>query len=211
VDAVNERVDVTLAAAWRVIQQQHSAVPDTAISIVATGLQAPCGAASWRAATDEGTTPDIVLSVDQLREGAESVFTALLHEAAHGIAVTTKAKGTTNGRKHTIRYVVIAEQLGLDAAEIGDRGYAFTTLTPAARTAYAGVIGQLAIALDQVAPTNPTSPPLGHAGTHVITVYQRPTADGGSWIGVNVCLRCEPQTSESSPRRTFSINTACPQ
>ncbi|WP_143446382.1 hypothetical protein [Kibdelosporangium aridum] len=213
VDAVNERVDAVLAAAWRAIQHQHSAVPDAAVRLSVTSPQAPCGAATWRTAADDGRTPDITIGTEHLRDGAEAVFTALLHDAAHGIAAATiKGKDVAqDGRTHTVRYAVIAQQLGLDAVEIGDRGYAATTMTPTTRTAYAGVIDQLATALAPLRSTSPTFPPVGHSDTVRITVYQRSAGDGSCWIGVHVCPRCEPDTAESTARPAFSVDATCPR
>lgn len=46
---------------------------------------------------------------------------------------------------------------------------------------------------------------------HSIHALTRAADNGGTWFGVGVCLTCEPEDDERSPRKTFSAGAPCPR
>lgn len=104
------------------------------------------------------------LSADTVREGAEAVLTAVLHEAAHILCwVRGQTDTQTRGRYHTRVWLVAAEEVGLlwQQDELGGReqtGFAGATLSIEARAAFRHELELLEKAIPTVLAALPERP-----------------------------------------------------
>lgn len=103
-----------LAAAWADIQRHHPELPDLA-------------------------APESLIGESSSACGAGLSFERLLHEAVHGIAAARGVRDTSRaGRYHNLRFLAIAEELGLDHPEEPhpSSGFSLVALTPETRRRY---------------------------------------------------------------------------
>jgi hypothetical protein len=72
------------------------------------------------------------------------VLGTLLHEAAHGLADRRRITDTSRGgRYHNRRYSQLAEELGLQVAQVHPIGWSATPVPDATTDCYADVLGDL--------------------------------------------------------------------
>ncbi|WP_433733519.1 hypothetical protein ACQP0C_15030 [Nocardia sp. CA-129566] len=72
----------------------------------------------------------------------------LLHEAAHGVAVTGDIKDTSRqGRWHNTQFRELSEELGLQLDHDDDHGWSVTTVPISTRLVYRGQLDELDLAL----------------------------------------------------------------
>jgi hypothetical protein len=135
---VTAQWEQAVAAAWHAIQAQH---PDlTGVPLTSRGA-GPAG-------------DDYVPMDDDLPAGMVTL-TALLHQAAHGLAAVRDVRETSNrGYYHNRAFATLAEEVGLDVADAGGRGWQRTTLAHGTAERYAEQVAQLTAAF----PDNASSP-----------------------------------------------------
>lgn len=145
---------LALEATWASIARRHPELPE-AVIVVASGTggrkatQARWGhfaALRWIQGDDQ--LAEVLVAGEGLARGAEPVLATLLHEAAHGLAHVRGIQDTSRqGRYHNRRYKALAEELGLDVAEVGAIGWSSTILRPATVQTYWRELKKLQAAL----------------------------------------------------------------
>lgn len=152
-DVVASALVATIERAWASIISRHPEVPAVVV-VVAAGSGGRRGelklghfaASRWEAAG--GQLPELLVGGEGLRLGALEVLGTLLHEAAHGLGLARSIVNTSRGgRYHNRRYRALAEELGLDVAQVGSIGWSDTSVRPATADAYAGVLADIEQAL----------------------------------------------------------------
>ena len=145
----------TLEDAWTAIRAQHPEVPAVQI-LVGQGSRQRGGpllgyfaADRWQAAAHHGElVHELVIAGEGLALGADDVFTTLLHEAAHALAVARAVSDTSrDGRYHNAQYRQLADELGLNVQRDPAFGWSITTLGPTTRARYAESIDAIAAAI----------------------------------------------------------------
>jgi hypothetical protein len=136
-----------LEHAWARIRARHPEVPE-AVLVVASGgagrrlKWGHFAAGRWQQAGDHH--PEVLVGGEGLARGAREVLATLLHEAGHGLADARRIPDTSRGgRYHNRRYAVLAQELGLEVAQVGAIGWSATTLPEATATLYAPVLAEL--------------------------------------------------------------------
>jgi len=137
-----------LERAWAQIRARHSQVP-AAVLVIAAGSQGKrlkwghFAAGRWNRA--DADCPEVLVGGEGLRRPAAEVLATLLHEAAHGLAHTRGVQDTSRqGRYHNRRYRALAQELGLEVAEVGTIGWSATRLPEDTADRYADVLADLA-------------------------------------------------------------------
>lgn len=150
-----------LEAAWSAIQERHREVPAVVVTLGAGSVGVPAGAlklghfAARRWVTREAdpsgmsaTVAELFVGGEGLGQGAESVLTTLLHEAAHGVADVRGIQDTSRqGRYHNRRFKALGEELGLVITQTPPIGWSGTELAPGTAEEYAEELEELALAL----------------------------------------------------------------
>lgn len=147
-----------LGATWRQIQRRHPDVPDVVITVGAGRERSAVklghfAAAAWQNGT--GAVAELFIGGEGLQRGAAELLATLLHEAAHGVALTRKIKDTSRqGRWHNAEFRALAVEVGLTYPADGARpdgysslGWSGATLGDDAAARYAGQIERLSAAL----------------------------------------------------------------
>jgi hypothetical protein len=136
-----------LEHAWAAIRARHPEVPE-AVLVVASGSSGRrlkwghFAAGRWQHA--DGQHPEVLVGGEGLARGAREVLATLLHEAGHGLADARGIPDTSRGgRYHNHRYAALAQELGLEVAQVGGIGWSVTTLPEATAAAYAPVLAEL--------------------------------------------------------------------
>lgn len=114
-----------LAAAWTDIQRHHPELPNLA-------------------------APESLIGESSSACGTELSFERLLHEAVHGIAAARGIRDTSRaGRYHNRRFLVVADELGLDHAEQPhpSSGFSMVVMRPETKRRYRSTIERLQRAL----------------------------------------------------------------
>lgn len=124
-------------------------------------------AARWEA--DGGELPELLVGGEGLRRGALDVLGTLLHEAAHGLGLARGIQNTSRGgRYHNSRFKALAEELGLDVAQVGAIGWSDTTVRPGTAAAYAGVVADIERGLVLWRRAEPERGGRGAGGTNLV-------------------------------------------
>jgi hypothetical protein len=147
-----------LEAAWTAIRAAHKDVPEVILVVASGGRQTRDGLMKFghyahgrwglKAAAKGDKLPEVLVSGEGLQRSASDVFETLLHEAAHGLAAARGVKDTSRGgRYHNEKFRALAEELGLQVATMGSRGWTATSLSEETRKRWKGTIGALNKAL----------------------------------------------------------------
>lgn len=113
--------------------------------------------------------PEVLVAGEGLVRGAEPVLATLLHEAAHGLAHVRGINDTSRqGRYHNRRYKLLAEELGLQVAEVGTIGWSSTTLREATIQTYRRELARLQAALTLYRRAEPTAGGTGSKSTNLL-------------------------------------------
>lgn len=157
-----EQLVSALSAAWRAIQARHPDVPDVVLTF-GSGADRRRSSAKlghfarrqWvrpAAAGPDGAAPagkneyvhELLVSGEGLALGPVEVLGTLLHEAAHAAAETLGITDTSDeGRYHNRRFATLAEEMGLQVAEVGRVGWAATSVPDATAETYRDQLEQL--------------------------------------------------------------------
>jgi hypothetical protein len=91
---------------------------------------------------------EVMISGEGLARPAAEVFSTLLHEATHGLALTRGVADTSRqGRWHNRRFAELAEVLGLTVTCTKQFGWSACTMTPATVNRYAADVARLGSAM----------------------------------------------------------------
>lgn len=145
------RLLAILEDTWTAIRRHHGEIPPVVI-IIASGTgtrQARWGhhaPARWHHTGTEHA--EVMISGEGLRRTPPEVLGTLLHEAAHALA---SARGITDtsrqGRYHNRKYASLAAELGLEAKEDTQFGWAVTTVPAPTAQRYQTQLAALADAM----------------------------------------------------------------
>ncbi len=145
-----------LEEVWTEIRRRHPDVPPVIVTVGSGSLGARPGklrlghyaAARWRPAVpDVDAVPiaELFVGGEGLAHGPVDVLGTLLHEAAHGVAVTREVKDTSRaGAYHNARFRGLGEELGLHIERDPAIGWSLTTVPDATAAAYATEVEQTA-------------------------------------------------------------------
>jgi hypothetical protein len=134
--------------AWRDIQMHNPDVPRAMIIVGSGGRQAPTlygHFAPDRWASEGASVHEVLLVAEHLNRGAEAVFTTLLHESVHGIAVARGIKDCS-GKRHNKRFAGLCLEVGLVPPEKPSKALGFSAATlsyEAVHETYPGTIANL--------------------------------------------------------------------
>lgn len=151
-DATGDPLYAALSATWRAIQARHPEVPDVMVTL-GSGTLGQRGAVRlghfaenrWQRGENGPELHELFIGGEGLRAGPAAILGTLLHEAAHGLATVRGIPETSNrGYYHNKRYKALAEELGLEVADAGARGWQDTSVAPASQREYAAQLAQLA-------------------------------------------------------------------
>ncbi|SUA73662.1 Uncharacterised protein [Nocardia otitidiscaviarum] len=151
-DTITGLLVSALETTWVKIRHLHSDVPD-AVLTVGSGSMSGNGLtlghfAPHRWIRGEYELHELFIGGEGLQRGATDVLGTLLHEAAHGIAVTRGIKDTSRqGRWHNQRYRALGEELGLYLAQHPKLGWSLTTVPDATTRRYDSELEELNLAL----------------------------------------------------------------
>jgi hypothetical protein len=102
----------------------------------------------WQPAGPGELVHELLVGGEGLARGPADVFTTVLHEAAHALALARAIADTSrDGRYHNQRYRQLAHELGLEVRRDAQLGWSTTTLAPATRAHYRPVIAAIADAI----------------------------------------------------------------
>ncbi|MFJ4657618.1 hypothetical protein ACIP5Y_40685 [Nocardia sp. NPDC088792] len=134
---------------WDGIRGRHPDVPEAVVAIASGSpgrgravRRGHFGPDLWSRA---GTAmPELFLGAEGLAAGNHDVLGTLLHEAAHGIALTREVPAVSDGgRYHNSKYKTIAEEIGLTAERHARTGWSVTLLPDGTLGEYRRAIGIL--------------------------------------------------------------------
>lgn len=144
-----------LEDAWQQIRARHLDVPRVQI-VIGHGsgrggglLLGQLAAERWQPAGHPGAlVHELLIGGEGLARGPVDVFTTLLHEAAHALAIARDVADTSrDGRYHNQRYRQLAHELGLHVQRDVQLGWSTTSLPPATRAHYQAAITAIADAI----------------------------------------------------------------
>ncbi|MQS18005.1 hypothetical protein F7Q99_39110 [Streptomyces kaniharaensis] len=154
------RIITALETMWAAIQARHPHVPD-AVVITGSGLPSKKSKAKrsayqkyghltpdqWADPENTGRRPELFVAGELLERGGEAVLETMLHEAAHGIAVTRSIVDCSSDglRWHNRKFAELAREVGLEPPKRAAQTYGFSdaVLLPATAAAYASAIRKL--------------------------------------------------------------------
>lgn len=146
---MTKRVETAVAAVWQTIRDTHPDVPDVVTKPASAGSRPHTHAAEFitRGRDDQ---PWLVIDPDRL---AADPLGALLHTAAHAIAWARGVSDTSReGRYHNRTFRLVSEEVGLEVADPGSRGWEDTTPTEETRGHYDAPVQTLIQALAERPP-----------------------------------------------------------
>lgn len=147
-DQQNSTILAALESGWEAIRKHQPDIPPVRI-ILASGMQRGVykkrghwWAKQWREGEEEAH--EVLIAGERLADGAEQVFTTLMHEAAHALAFAREIKDVSRqNRYHNTRFKAFAEEIGC-AVEKNDRfGHVTTGPSPVAWELYSEEIAAL--------------------------------------------------------------------
>ncbi|WP_330179648.1 hypothetical protein OHB26_24775 [Nocardia sp. NBC_01503] len=151
-DTITGLLVTALENAWAAIRSHHPDVPNVVLTVGSGsvgGSELTLGHfAPDRWVRGEYELHELFIGGEGLQRGAIDVLGTLLHEAAHGTAVTRGIKDTSRqGRWHNERYRTLGEELGLLLAQHPKIGWSVTTVPDSTRDQYRDELNELAFAL----------------------------------------------------------------
>ena len=144
-----------LEHAWQQIRARHPDLPRVQI-VIGQGSGHRGGLLLGQLAPERWQPPgllgelvhELLVGGEGLARGPADVFTTLLHEAAHALALAREVADTSrDGRYHNKRYKILAQELGLEVQRDAQQGFSTTSLTALTRARYQPAIGAIAAAI----------------------------------------------------------------
>ncbi|QIS02347.1 hypothetical protein F5X71_08435 [Nocardia brasiliensis] len=134
--------------AWAGVRSRHPEVPDVMITIAAGSVGrrgvrlGQFGPDRW--VHGDARLPELFVGGEGFVDGPREVLATLLHEAAHGVALTRGVKDTSRGGAyHNGKYREIAVELGLSVDRSKGSGWSDTAITDRAVDSYRTQIDKL--------------------------------------------------------------------
>ncbi|MFF0613263.1 hypothetical protein ACFYUD_31805 [Nocardia tengchongensis] len=151
-DTITGLLVTALENTWAAIRSQHPYVPNVVLTVGSGstgGSELTLGHfAPNRWVRGEYELHELFVGGEGFQRGAVDVLGTLLHEAAHGVAVTRGIKDTSRqGRWHNERYRALGEELGLTLTHHDKIGWSLTTVPDQTRELYRNELDELAFAL----------------------------------------------------------------
>ncbi|SUA80440.1 Uncharacterised protein [Nocardia otitidiscaviarum] len=151
-DTITGLLVTALENTWAAIRTRHPDVPEVVLTVGAGsigGSDLTLGHfAQNRWVRGEYELHELFIGGEGLQRGATEVLGTLLHEAAHGVAVTRGIKDTSRqGRWHNDRFRILGEELGLTLTQHSKIGWSLTTVPAQTRDHYREELDELAFAL----------------------------------------------------------------
>lgn len=154
--AIPGTFEETLQRAWDAIRRRHPDVP--AAHVVSRpvdshrgrgkGSGSLCPHTRW-AINPAGKPATVEIAFVGSVATPEECLAVLLHDAAHGLAAARLVRDTSlEGRYHNRRYKELAAEVGLNAQDFGNEGWALTTLSPGGTASYREEVVRLERAID---------------------------------------------------------------
>ncbi|MEU1207378.1 hypothetical protein [Nocardia sp. NPDC005825] len=137
--------------AWAAIRSRHPDVPEVVLTVGSGSIGSDLTLGHFapnRWVRGEYELHELFIGGEGLRRGGAGVLGTLLHEAAHGVAVTRGIKDTSRqGRWHNERFRALGEELGLTLEHHDKIGWSLTTVPDKTRELYRAELEELAFAL----------------------------------------------------------------
>ncbi|KIA61250.1 hypothetical protein [Nocardia vulneris] len=150
-DTITGLLVSALEHTWAAIRSRHPDVPEVVLTVGSgsTGSDLTLGHfAPNRWIRGEYELHELFVGGEGLQRGAADVLGTLLHEAAHGVAVTRGIKDTSRqGRWHNERFRGIGEELGLTLNHHPKLGWSLTRVPADTERLYRDELDKLAFAL----------------------------------------------------------------
>ncbi|AYF78033.1 hypothetical protein D7D52_34165 [Nocardia yunnanensis] len=151
-DTITGLLVTALENTWAAIRAHHPDVPDVVLTVGAgstgTSEMTLGHFAPNRWIRGEYELHELFVGGEGLQRGAAGVLGTLLHEAAHGVAVTRGIKDTSRqGRWHNERFRALGEELGLTLAHHDKIGWSITTVPEQTREVFRDGLEELTYAL----------------------------------------------------------------
>ncbi|MBF6329795.1 hypothetical protein [Nocardia transvalensis] len=140
-----------LESTWAAIRARHPDVPEVVLAIASGSTPAGLNLghfAPHRWVRGDYELHELFVGGEGLNRGPVEVLCTLLHEAAHGMAVTRGMKDTSRqGRWHNRRYRDLAVELGLTVDADPGHGWAVTSVSDITLIRYRPHLQELSLAL----------------------------------------------------------------
>lgn len=140
---------VAVETTWEAIRQRHPDVPAVIVTMASGGLttdfvkRGHFAVDAWMRGED--AAHELFIAGEGLALGGAAVLATLLHEAAHGAALTRGVQDTSRqGRYHNGEFKKIAEGFGLAVERDPSIGWSLTTVSETTVELYAAEIARLA-------------------------------------------------------------------
>ncbi|WP_458690454.1 hypothetical protein [Nocardia tengchongensis] len=151
-DTITGLLVTAIENTWATIRAHHPDVPEVVLTVGAgstgTSEMTLGHFAPNRWIRGEYELHELFVGGEGLQHGPIDVLGTLLHEAAHGLAVTRGIKDTSRqGRWHNERYRTVGEELGLTLTHHPKLGWSITTVPDHTRALYRDQLEELAFAL----------------------------------------------------------------
>jgi hypothetical protein len=142
----------TCEDAWKIIQARNEDVPDAVIVVAGGGRSAHnvlghFAKDAWE--NDKGDPiHEVLLVAEHLKRPAEELFTTLLHESVHGIALKRGIKDVS-GKRHNKKFANLCYEVGLipPSDPHPTLGWSAATLSDTAEDAYRSIIDSIGLQL----------------------------------------------------------------
>ncbi len=125
--------------AYQAIRIHEKDTPNAVIVVGASSsrVHGHFQANAWNETKGTGKLPEIMLSGESLRRGAEATLATLIHEATHAKAFATGVKDTSRmGRYHNAEFKKLGEAAGLVLLKDERNGWTITELSADGRKRY---------------------------------------------------------------------------
>ncbi|WP_084522465.1 hypothetical protein [Nocardia inohanensis] len=150
-DTITGLLVSALETTWAAIRSHHPDVPDVVLTVGSGSMGNDLTLGHFapnRWVRGEYELHELFVGGEGLLCGAVDVFGTLLHEAAHGVAVTRGIKDTSRqGRWHNERFRSLGTELGLTLEHNDKIGWSISTVPDGTRQLYREELEELAFAL----------------------------------------------------------------
>lgn len=150
-DTITGLLVSALEATWAAIRSHHPDVPDVVLTVGSGSMGNDLTLGHFapnRWVRGEYELHELFVGGEGLQRGAADVLGTLLHEAAHGVAVTRGIKDTSRqGRWHNERFRALGTELGLTLKHHDKIGWSITTVPDDTHGLYHDELEELAFAL----------------------------------------------------------------
>ena len=158
IDRAGSLIVAAVEQTWASLQNRHPEVPGVVVTFGAGTIGSAPGTvrlghfapARWAVDANATETPvhELFIGGEGLARGPVNLLGTLLHEAAHALAHARGIQDTSRqGRYHNGRYKAVAEELGIEVAQVGAIGWSDTTVPTPTVDAYTDEVTELSHAI----------------------------------------------------------------